>query len=141
MSYFELILQRPIENLPTLAFILVGFYHVARMAMNLFSSGQKLQAGSQAIIAQDNGLQSKLIEFLATFQKEMIDRRASDEAFRTRLADILDEFVKRIDTTTLRIDGTTMATSAEIRAIAAKLNKFDKAMGNFYVQLKKKGVI
>jgi hypothetical protein len=127
MSYFELILQRPLENLPTLAFILVGFFQVAKMAMGLFSSGQKLQAGSQEIITQDNGLQSKLLD-------EMTARRLSDEQIKNKIVGLLDEKVTRIDVTTL-------ATHADIKAMAAQIARYDRAMGSIYRQLKEKGVL
>lgn len=134
MSYLELILQNPIQNLPTLGFILVGFVQVARQVLKLFSTQQNLQAGNQAIITQDNTLQSKLIEFMAALQKEIVDRRIAEDSFRNRLADILDEKVTRID-------GTTLATSADVKAIAAKLDRFDKGFGMVFRLLKTKGVI
>lgn len=148
MSYFELILQRPIENLPTLGFILVGFFQVARMVLKLFSNQQNLQAGNQAIITQDNTLQSKLIEFLAMLQKEMVDRRiaedgfrAQDVQFRAQMLAILEERVTRIDASTIRIDGTTLATSADVKSIAGKLDRIDKGFGYIFRLLKQKGVI
>jgi hypothetical protein len=138
MEWFELILQKPIENLPAWIILMGVFLQLAKMALNLFSTAQnnatRLQQGNQAIIAQDNTLQSKLLD-------EMTARRVADEQFRTRLADLLDEKVTRIDGTTLRIDGTTIATSAEVKAIVQKIDKLDKAMGAFYRQLKKEGVL
>lgn len=127
MSYLELILQRPLENMPTLIVILMGVYQIVKLVAGLFSS-------NQAIISQDNGLQGKTLD-------EMTARRLSDEKLKNRLMDLLEEYVMRIDKTTLRIDGTTLVTSAEVKAMAVKLDKFDKAMGNFYKALKTKGVI
>ena len=127
MSYLELILQKPIENLPTLAFILVGFFQVAKMAMGLFSTSQTLQAGSQKIIMQDNDVQKLFVE-------EMTARRVSDEEHKRQLVNLMNEFLKRIDDTTL-------ATHADVKVIAAQMARFDKGFGLVYQKLKAKGVI
>lgn len=127
MSYLELIMQRPIENLPTLAFILVGFYQVAKKAMGLFSTSQELQAGNQKIITQDNGLQKLLVE-------EMTARRVSDEEHKRQLVALLNERV-------VRIDGTTLATMTDVKAMVARLERFDRGFGLVYQKLKERGVI
>jgi hypothetical protein len=148
MSYFEFILQRPLDNLPTLGFILVGFIATVRQVLKLFSTQQNLQVGNQAIITQDNSLQSKLIEFLGALQKWAVDSRESDSKhreqdlqFRKEMLAVMKEVLARIDNTTIRIDGTTLATSADVKAIAAKLDRFDKGFGHVFNLLKKKGVI
>lgn len=138
MDYFELMLQRPLENIPEWLILIMAFLQIGRMALNLITTAQansaKLQQGSQAIISQDNTLQSKLLD-------EMTARRVSDEQLKIRLMDLIDEKVTRIDGTTLRIDGTTIATSAEVKAIVQKIDRLDKAMGVFYRLLKKEGVL
>lgn len=141
MSMFQLFLERPIENSTLIAFTLVGFFRVAQMVLKLFSNTQQLQAGNQAIITQDNTLQSKLIEFIGNLQKEMVDRRHSDEKFRRELLALVDETMSKIDKTTLRIDGTTSATSEEVKAIMLMLKRFDKGIGYIYKQLKAKGLL
>jgi hypothetical protein len=131
MSYFELILQRPLENLSALGLILLGFFQVVRLVMNFFfaqeNNSKELQVGDQAIISQDNTLQSKLLD-------EMTARRVSDEQFKRELLDLLDEKASRIDATTL-------ATLADVKAVAAHLKRFDTAFGSIYRKLKAKGVL
>jgi hypothetical protein len=138
MDYFDLMLQSPLDNIPEWLILIMAFLQIGRMALNLITTAltnsAKIQQGNQAIITQDNTLQSKLLD-------EMTARRVSDEQLKIRLMDILDEKVTRIDGTTLRIDGTTIATSAEVKAIFMKVDKLDKAMGVFYRQLKKEGVL
>lgn len=135
MDWFQLLLDKPIENIPAWILVAMSFVQLSKMILNLVTSAQtnntRLQAGNQAIIAQDNGLQSKILD-------EMTARRISDESFRSRLADLLDEKVSRIDGTTTRIDGTTIATSAEVKAIIAHLQKLDKALLLMYRKIEKK---
>lgn len=138
MSYFELILNNPLDHLTEIGLILIGFFQVAKVVMKFFftqeNNSKELQVGSQAIISQDNGLQKLLLE-------EMTARRVSDEQFKKRLLDVLDEKISRIDATTVVINGTTQATGADVKAVAAKLNSLDSAMGIIYRRLKAKGVI
>ena len=148
MNYLQLILQRPIENLPPLIFMLVGFFQVAKLALNLFSTQQNLQAGQQAITVQDNTLQSKLIEFMGALQKQNAEKqeaenqfRAQDLQFRKEMLSVMKEVLARVDNMTARIDGTTLATSADVKAIAAKLDRFDRGFGYVFKLMKAKGVI
>lgn len=138
MTWFEALLSRPVESIPTVFFILLGIIQVSKMVVNLFSStsaaNAKLQQGNQQIITQDNTLQGKLLDEMTA--RRLSDERfkKSDEQFKKQLMDLLDEKVTRIDLTTI-------ATHGEAKAIRAELTKLQRGLTIIYKLLNAEGAI